>query len=318
MARGRHTGRPVFSAFADLRYVGHDPETARLLLDVVERLPASVKAFALRRCAFLSLGQGRTAGWQGTARLIVLRDDLTPADAHAQVTVAHELAHAWLAHHGQADGERQVAALVRQWGFTGEGADLVNVLVREDAPKNVPDDIFGYCDRAVAARNLRLRRWFDCGAPDRQERELRTALFDRFCDPDIPPTELREVMRQLAARADVCGSRPRKSTDVRGRLRRLNQVRSEIFERRRIYLGRGHYLGMRRVVDLGRHRRDAWICHRVRTLLNGDAHRPAAREDQATPSRPTPSRPTLPMPRPELVESPRRQRTARNMDERAS
>ena len=100
-------------------------ETRRAVFEVLCRVPEPVRAFALDRCAFASVGRG-AAGMAispvasgGTTWTIVLadRDGVTG-------TAAHELAHAFLGH-DQASVEAEIAAaeLAASWGIVGDSAD---------------------------------------------------------------------------------------------------------------------------------------------------------------------------------------------------
>lgn len=123
----------------DLMYLGEDVRTEHVIAETLVRLPDTVRAFALERCVFLSVGWAASGltfpGGIGvdpeTRRsrnvwLIVLEEQ-APRDALASV-VAHEVAHAWLRHDRLSDElpedhEVKAAELARRWGFTGRPAD---------------------------------------------------------------------------------------------------------------------------------------------------------------------------------------------------
>ena len=125
----------------DLLYYS-DNETIRvLIIATICRLPDEVAEFALDRCNFVSIGEegtgygivlpGRIGVHPGERRskniwIIVLAENLPDEDSHS--IIAHEIAHAWLGHDrvGEIpeDCETQASDLVRQWGFTGRGANL--------------------------------------------------------------------------------------------------------------------------------------------------------------------------------------------------
>ena len=185
-----------------VRYDGHNPETERLITEVVARLPEPVASFVHAHCAFLSLGVGHTAGWRGPFWLIVLRDDLTPADIHAPSLVAHQIAHAWLQRdEDQADDERHAAALIRTWGFNDNETEG---LARR---YGFTEDV-GYCDRAIAARLPHLQRSVEEGAPWWRAFDERRALLERLVDPTTTEPEWLRIAEQLARRTEWFGSKP--------------------------------------------------------------------------------------------------------------
>ncbi len=120
------------------KYYGDDPLLLTRITNTIRNLPADVAAFAIDRCAFVSVGRV-AAGWTLPGRIgvhpsqrrsrnmwiIVLLESLPPEDANG--AIAHEIAHAWLGHDMivglPEDGETQAASMVAEWGFTGIGSD---------------------------------------------------------------------------------------------------------------------------------------------------------------------------------------------------
>lgn len=121
-----------------IAYYGADWGFRDWILEAVARLPQKVCDFACDRCMFLSVGRS-VLGMVVPARiathaverrtrnmwLILLEEDLTEEDAHS--IIAHEIAHAWL-RHDRLDGDpdpsvEEAVRQVKQWGFTGLGAD---------------------------------------------------------------------------------------------------------------------------------------------------------------------------------------------------
>jgi hypothetical protein len=96
--------------FYDLAYHGDDRETELAIVRVLARLPEEVRAFALERCRFLSVGRdtwgmvlpGRVGVDTFTKRTrnirVVLLDKQPPKSHPLEPTIAHEVAHAWLRH----------------------------------------------------------------------------------------------------------------------------------------------------------------------------------------------------------------------------
>lgn len=114
-------------------YHGDSVEVQAVLDDVLERLPNAVGKFAFEFCTFFSVGRGlhgqtlrthylRNAGIKPFDELWVIvlhEDDVLGDDAHQ--LVAHEIAHAWLEWHRDADGspdfndEDAVDTLAADW-----------------------------------------------------------------------------------------------------------------------------------------------------------------------------------------------------------
>jgi hypothetical protein len=122
----------------DLAYHGSDRALELAIIETIQRLPQEVARFALDQCRFLSVGEtsfgttlpGRIASdWQGSTEnmwLLLLAEGMPGDDIHS--VVAHEIGHAWLKHDRLSpnvpdDCEIQTANLVRDWGFTGKGAN---------------------------------------------------------------------------------------------------------------------------------------------------------------------------------------------------
>ncbi len=123
----------------DLSYHGESLDIHRQIIETILRLPEKVTKFAVENCCFISVGgaicgitlPGRIAtNLRRTTRnvwIIVLSENCNEKDIHS--IIAHEIAHAWrkddrLANPPE-DCEIQTANLVRDWGFTGCGADAV-------------------------------------------------------------------------------------------------------------------------------------------------------------------------------------------------
>ncbi|HEX5951216.1 MAG TPA: hypothetical protein VFZ96_09445 [Actinomycetota bacterium] len=122
-----------------LMYLGDDARTERVIVETLLRLPEDVRAFALERCVFLSVGwaapgltlPGAVGVDPATRRsrdvwLIVLEEQ-APLDLLASAA-AHEIAHAWLRHDRLSEDlpdehEVQAAELAQAWGFSGKPAD---------------------------------------------------------------------------------------------------------------------------------------------------------------------------------------------------
>ena len=245
-----------------VRYDGHNPETERLITEVVARLPEPVASFVHAHCAFLSLGVGHTAGWRGPFWLIVLRDDLTPADIHAQSLVAHQIAHAWLQHNqDQADDERHVAALTRTWGFNDKETEG---LARR---YGFTEDV-GYCDRAMAAQLPHLQRSVEEGAPWWRAFDERRALLERLVDPTTAEPEWLRIAEQLARRTEWFGSKPPTRRDMEARMRALRKV---VAEARTVQRVRVPYAEedwrMMPPIELPSRLVDAWIERRLKSVL---------------------------------------------------
>jgi hypothetical protein len=121
----------------DLSYHGESLDIHRQIIETILRLPEKVAGFAVENCRFISVGEaiygitlpGRIAtNLRRTTRnvwIIVLSENCNEKDIHS--IIAHEIAHAWrkddrLANTPE-DCENQTANLVRDWGFTGCGAN---------------------------------------------------------------------------------------------------------------------------------------------------------------------------------------------------
>ena len=252
-----------------VRYDGHNPETERLITEVVARLPEPVASFVRAHCAFLSLGVGHTAGWRGPFWLIVLRDDLTPADIHAPSLVAHQIAHAWLQHdEDQADDERHVAALIRTWGFNDNETEA---LARR---YGFPEE-GAYCDRAVAARLPHLQRSVEEGAPWWRAFDERRALLERLVDPTTAEPEWLRIAEQLARRTEWFGSKPPTRRDLEARMRALRKVVAEARTVRRVKVPYADEdWRMMQPIELPSRLVDAWIERRLKSALTWKARQP--------------------------------------------
>ena len=121
----------------DLLYFGESDEVVKVIVETIAKLPATVAAFAIERCAFVSVGKvacgitlpGKIGVNARTRRsrnqwVILLTERLPSHDRHS--IVAHEIAHAWLGHDKLSinlpkDCETKAAGLTKSWGFTGKG-----------------------------------------------------------------------------------------------------------------------------------------------------------------------------------------------------
>ena len=131
---------PVKSRLAwihdNLMYWGEDPDLRARIVSVMNQLPDRIAAFALERCGFVSVGRaslgiilpGRVGVHNGRSRnvwIIVLDERMSPEDVDG--VIAHEIAHAWRGGDRLGmmpkDCEVETARLVKEWGFTGTGAD---------------------------------------------------------------------------------------------------------------------------------------------------------------------------------------------------
>lgn len=135
----------------DLMYFGEDNELRRLIAETIFRIPESAGRFALRNCAFVSVGRvtagitlpGRIGVDPSTERpdnqwLIVLAEVFSSRE-EAMGVIAHEIGHAWrgddrLGVDTPEDCEIQTATLARDWGFGGSGADPEFHRDRESMP----------------------------------------------------------------------------------------------------------------------------------------------------------------------------------------
>ena len=121
----------------NLMYWGEDPDLSARIVGVMSQLPDRVAAFALERCGFVSVGRaslgitlpGRIGVHNGRSRnvwIIVLDEKMSPKDVNG--VIAHEIAHAWRGDDRLGmtpkDCEVKTAQLVKEWGFTGIGADV--------------------------------------------------------------------------------------------------------------------------------------------------------------------------------------------------
>ena len=121
----------------NLLYWGADPDFSARIVSVMNRLPDQVTAFALERCGFVSVGRaslgitlpGKIGVHNGRSRnvwIIVLDERMSPEDVDG--VIAHEIAHAWRGDDRlgmmRKDCEVKTAQLVKEWGFTGTGADV--------------------------------------------------------------------------------------------------------------------------------------------------------------------------------------------------
>ena len=117
-------------------YWGEDPDLSARIVSAINQLPDRVAAFALERCTFVSVGRatlgivlpGRVGVLNRRSRnvwIIVLDERMSPKDVDG--VIAHEIAHAWRGDDRLGmmpkDCEVKTAQLVKEWGFTGTGAD---------------------------------------------------------------------------------------------------------------------------------------------------------------------------------------------------
>jgi hypothetical protein len=126
-----------------LMHYGEDRQIRRWIVETVARLPQEACEFACDRCVFLSIGrtvQGLTLPAHIATHVrekrtrnmwfVLLDERLPDDDAHS--IIAHEVAHALLRHdfvdadvplEAYAEAEASVAEKVKEWGFTGQGAE---------------------------------------------------------------------------------------------------------------------------------------------------------------------------------------------------
>ena len=120
----------------NLMYWGEDPQLRARIVGVMGQLPDRVAAFALERCGFVSVGRASLGiilpGRVGVVNrrshnvwIIVLDERMSAKDVDG--VIAHEIAHAWRGDDRLGmmpkDSEVKTARLVKEWGFTGTGAD---------------------------------------------------------------------------------------------------------------------------------------------------------------------------------------------------
>jgi hypothetical protein len=117
----------------------HWAETPSLVARTIIRLPEAAAKFALRRCAYASVGLAAAAitfparifPWRRRGWFVILLDECTlerEGDDEALATIAHEIAHAWLDHDAYSldrleDPEGAAAALAGEWGFSGSATN---------------------------------------------------------------------------------------------------------------------------------------------------------------------------------------------------
>ncbi len=117
--------------------MGDSGEVRELLDNAISRLPSQARQWIITQVNFVVVGSahghGQTlpqrflrggSGYPDPGELWVVflsEDGLLGVDVEeAHSLVAHEAAHAYL---GESASERSVAEQVREWGFTGAGAD---------------------------------------------------------------------------------------------------------------------------------------------------------------------------------------------------
>jgi hypothetical protein len=121
-----------------LSYLGENLQMEADIIQTLIKLPREIRNFALERCRFVSVGRGivgitlpgKIGSDSRTKRtrnmwIIVLDDNESPDEV--ETTIAHEIAHAWRGDDrmGEMDEEceEKAAAVTRDWGFQGRGAD---------------------------------------------------------------------------------------------------------------------------------------------------------------------------------------------------
>src|SRR5262249_22099870 len=161
-------------------YFGQNPDTERLIAEVIAQLPREVARFALAKCAFVSLGTGRVMTLRDNRHLILLARDFTRTDLCGPGVIAHGIAHVWLQHQGAGDDEMAVVRQCQLWGCdtTGGWKDrppedsrrVAREIIAAAPDTNLDLEVFErpwphevFCDRAMVAQLPELRRRLEAG-----------------------------------------------------------------------------------------------------------------------------------------------------------
>lgn len=107
----------VDEALRLLRFIGENEEMRARIAGVIASLPEDVARFALDLCAFVCLDRGLlslTVPAPSGAEWLIVLDRLRIRDARRIIT--HEIALAWLAHHGSSlDDDKSADILLNSW-----------------------------------------------------------------------------------------------------------------------------------------------------------------------------------------------------------